>query len=67
MLTLGLKAGGPPQSKPKLPVVAVWNDSAGKALCSSQPPKVRLNFRIECDFSTGALIMISSRETTGAF
>src|SRR5438445_13302142 len=52
MLTLGLKAGGPPQSKPKLPVVAVWNDSAGKALFSAQPSKVRLNFRIGCDFST---------------
>jgi len=52
MLTLGLKAGGPPQSKPKLPVVAVWNDSAGKAPFSAQPSKVRLNFRIGCDFST---------------
>src|SRR5205823_12009569 len=52
MLTLGLKAGGPPQSKPKLPVVAVWNDSAGKALFSAQPSKVRLNFRIGCDLST---------------
>src|SRR6266571_4869390 len=52
MLTLRLKAGGRPQFKPKLPVVAVENDSAGKVLFSAQPSKVRLNFLIGCDFST---------------